>query len=219
MRYLKKTFQDVPGLITTHLETQLPAILTDVVGTALAPTLTTVLNECLPRTMTDVLEGPLTDFWSQLRADGGGESTLRMQELADTHDNNHTEVMTAIKELGARISALDDVFASSAVTRPVANHTPTPPPAATRAPGSVHMPVPGNWGHNFEPSPPTAPSPAPPPPPPPPSPSLVHGLCVDTAYAGVPGGTIKTPRSFDPARRARDRKTKRFDLAGLADAG
>ena len=49
MRYLEKTFQDVLGLITTHLETQLPAILTDVVGTALAPTLTTVLNECSQR--------------------------------------------------------------------------------------------------------------------------------------------------------------------------
>ena len=78
MKYLKKTFHDVPGLITTHLETQLLAILTDVVGTALVPTLTTVLNECLPRTMTDILKGPLTDFWSQLRADGGDESTLRM---------------------------------------------------------------------------------------------------------------------------------------------
>ena len=36
--------------------------------------------------------------------------------------------MTAIKDLGRRISALDDVVASSAVTRPVANPTPTPPP-------------------------------------------------------------------------------------------
>jgi hypothetical protein len=110
MRYLEKKFHDVPGLIPTHLETQLPAILTDVVGTALAPTLATVLNECLPRTVTDALKGPLTDFRSQLRADGGGASTLRMQELADAHNTGHTEVMTAIKDLGARITALDCVF-------------------------------------------------------------------------------------------------------------
>jgi hypothetical protein len=83
MKYLEKTFQDVPGLVTTHLEVQLPAILTDIVGTALAPTLTTVLNECLPRTMTEVLEGSLTDFQSRLGAAGGAESTLRVQELLE----------------------------------------------------------------------------------------------------------------------------------------
>ncbi len=48
---------------------------------------------------------------------------------------------------------------------------------------------------------------------------MVHGFRVDTAHAGVPGGRIRTPRSIDPAWRARDRKTNRFDLAGLADAG
>ena len=48
---------------------------------------------------------------------------------------------------------------------------------------------------------------------------MVHGLRVETAHTGVPGGRIKTPRSFDPARRAREMKTNRFDLAGLADAG
>ena len=64
MKYLEKTFQNDPGLVTTHLEVQLPAILIDVVGTALAPTLTTVLNECLPRTTTEVLKGSLTDFQS-----------------------------------------------------------------------------------------------------------------------------------------------------------
>jgi hypothetical protein len=220
MKYLEKTFQDVPGLITTHLEAQLPAILTNVVGTALAPTLTTVLNKCLPRTMTDVLEGSLTDFQSRLGAAGGAEPTLRVQELleaaADSHDCAHTAVMTVIEDIGACLSALDDVFASSAVPCPITNHTPMPPPVATRPTSSVHVPVPSTWGHNFQPSPPAPPPPAPPPPP---SPSMVHGLCVDTAHAGVPGGRIKTPRSIDPARRAWDRKTNRFDLAGLADAG
>jgi hypothetical protein len=220
MKYLEKTFQDVPGLITTHLEAQLPAILTDVVGTALAPTITTVLNKCLPRTMADILEGSLTDFQSQLGAAGGTESTLRVQKLleaaADSHDCAHTAVMKAIEDIGARLSALDDVFASSAVPHPVANHTPTPPPVATRPTGSVHLPVPSTWGHNFQPS---CPAPPPPAPPPPPSPSMVHGLRVDTAHAGVPGGRIKTPHSIDPARHAGDRKTHRFDLAGLADAG
>jgi hypothetical protein len=103
MKYLMKTFQDVPGLITTHLEAQLPAILTNVVGTALAPTLTTVLNKCLPCTMTDVLEGSLMDFQSRLGAAGGAESTLRVQELldaaADSHNCAHTAVMTAIEDI------------------------------------------------------------------------------------------------------------------------
>jgi hypothetical protein len=44
-----------------------------------------------------------------------------MQELTAAHNTGHTEVMTAITDLGRRISALDDVVASSAVTRPVAN--------------------------------------------------------------------------------------------------
>ena len=64
MRYLETTFQNVPGLVTTHLEDRLPAILTNVVGTALAPTLTTVLTGCLNPTMTEVLEGSLADFQS-----------------------------------------------------------------------------------------------------------------------------------------------------------
>jgi hypothetical protein len=48
---------------------------------------------------------------------------------------------------------------------------------------------------------------------------MVSGLRVNTAHAGDPGGRIKTPRSIDPARRARNMKTNRFDLAGLADSG
>jgi hypothetical protein len=124
--------------------------------------------------------------------------------------------MTAIEDIGARLSALDDVFASSAVPHSVANHTPTPPPVATRPTSSVHLPVLSTWGHNFKPSPPAPPPHAPPPPP---SPSMVHDLHVDTAHTGIPGGRIKTPCSIDPARRARDMKTNRFDLAGLADAG
>ena len=49
--------------------------------------------------------------------------------------------------------------------------------------------------------------------------SLVYGLRVDTAHAGVPGGRIETPCSIDPAWRARNIETNRFDLAGLADTG
>jgi hypothetical protein len=39
------------------------------------------------------------------------------------------------------------------------------------------------------------------------------------AYSGAPGGRIKTPRSLDPARRARTMETNHFDLAGLTDTG
>jgi hypothetical protein len=136
MKHLEKTFQNVPGLVTTHLEVQLPAILTDVVGTALALTLTTVLNKCHSCTMTEDLKGSLTDFQSRLGAASGAESTLRVQELleatADSHSCNHSAVMMAIESIRARLSALDDVIASSAVPHPVDTHTPTPPPLATR---------------------------------------------------------------------------------------
>ena len=70
------------------------------------------------------------------------------------------------------------------------------------------MPVPPTWGHGFHPTD-TAPAPAPPP----------SGLRVDTTPSDVLGGKIKTPRSTDPARRARNMKTSRFDLAGLANTG
>ncbi len=226
MKYLEKTFQNVPGLVTTHLEDRLPAILTDVVGKALAPTLTTVLTECLPPTMTEVLGGSLADFQSQFGAAGGAESTLWVRELleaaADSHISDHSAVMMAIEGIGARLSALDDViassdaFASSDASHLVDKPTHTPPPVATRPAGSVHLPIPSTWGHNLQPS---APAPPPPAPPTAPSPSMVYGLRVDMAHAGAPGGKIKTPCSLDPARRARTMKTNRFDLAGLADTG
>ena len=203
MKYLKKTFQNVPGLVTTHLEARLPAILTDVVGKALAPTLTTVLTECLPPIMTEVLGGSLANFQSQFGAAGGAASTLRVRELleaaADSHISNHSAVMTAIEGIRARLSALDDViassdaFASSDASYPVDKPT---PPVATCPAGSVHLPFPPDWRHNFLPS---AHAPPPPVPTPAPSPSMAYGLRVDTAHACKPGGRIKTPRSIDPA--------------------
>jgi hypothetical protein len=110
MKYLEKTFQNVPVLVTTHLEDRLPAILTDVVTTALAPTLTAVLTEYLPPTLSDVLAGSLADFQSQFGAAGGAESTLRVRELleaaADTQTSDHSAVMTAIEGVGARLLSL-----------------------------------------------------------------------------------------------------------------
>jgi hypothetical protein len=220
MKYLEKTFQNVPGLVTTHLEDRLPAILTDVVGNALAPTLTMVLTECLPPTLTDVLGCSLADFQSQFGTAGGAETTAQVRILleaaAEHHNSDHSAVMTAIEGIGARLSALDDMLASSDASHPVDKPTHTPPPVATRPASSIHLPVPHDWGCNFQPS---APAPPPPAPSTAPSPHLVSGLRVDTAHAGEPGGRIKTPRSIDPARRARNMKTNRFDLAGLADTG
>jgi hypothetical protein len=213
MKYLEKTFQNVPGLVTTHLEDRLPVILTAVVDKALAPTLTTVLAECLPPTFASVLEGSMADFQSRFGSADSTASTQHVRELLeaakDARISEHSAVMTAIAGIGTRVSALDDVIASSA------EHTPVTAPPPTRPAGSVHLPVPPDWGHNFQPSAHTPPSPVPPTAP---SPSLVHGLRVDTAHAGKPGGRIKTPRSLDPARRVRNMKTNRFDLAGLADS-
>ncbi len=146
--------------------------------------------------------------------------TLQVRELLeaalDSCISDHFAVMMAIEDIGARHSALDDVIASSDASKPVKPPPLTPLLVAARPAGSVHLPVPSNWGHNFQPS---APAPQPPAPPPAPSPFMVYGLSVDTAHAGVPGGRIKTPCSFDPARRARNMKTNCFDLAGLADTG
>ena len=176
MKYLEKNVQ-------THLEDRLPVILTDVVDKALAPTLTTVLTECLPPTMTEVLGGSLADFQSQFGAAGGAASTLRVRDLleatADSHISDHSAVMTVIEGIGARLSVLDDViassdaFASSDASHPVNKPT---PPVATRPAGSVHLPVPPDWGHNFQPS---AHAPPPPVPTPAPSPSMAYGLRQD----------------------------------------
>jgi hypothetical protein len=169
MKYLERTYQNVPGLVTTHLEDRLPAILTNVVGKALAPALTTVLTECLPPTMAEVLGGSLADFQSQFGTAGGADSLLRVRKLlvaaTALHLSDHLAVMTAIEGIGAHLLALDDViassdaFASSDASHPV--DTPTLP-VATRPAGSVHLPVPPDWGHNFQPSANAPPSPVPP---------------------------------------------------------
>jgi hypothetical protein len=199
------------------LEDRLPAILTDVVGKALAPALTTVLTECLPSSMTAVLEGSLADFQSHFGAGGGADLTLRVRELLEAaavlHISDHLAVMTAIDGIDACLSVLNDTIASSDASHPVNKPT---PPVATRLAGSVHLPIPPDWGHNFQPSAYAPPSPVPPTAP---SPSMVQGLRVDMAHAGKPGGRIKTPLSLDPDRHARNMKTNRFDLAGLANSG
>jgi hypothetical protein len=127
---------------------------------------------------------------------------------------DHIAVMMAIEGIGACLSALDNMIATSDASAACSSPddapplVPTPSRVAPRPAGSTHMPVPLTWGHDFHPS---APAPAPAPPP--------RGLRVDMAPADVPGGRIKTPRSTDVARRARNMKTNRFDLAGLADTG
>jgi len=210
MKYLEQKVQ-------THLEDRLPVILTAVVDKALAPTLTMVLTECLPPTITSVLEGSLADFQSQFGSAGSTALTQKVWDLleaaADSRISEHSAVMTAIADIGTRISALDGVIASSTVHTPVEApppSPPTPPPVAVCLAGLVHLPVPTDWGHNFYPSGPQPPAPLH---------SPASGLRVDTAHAGAPGGKIKTPRSFDPARCARTMKTNRFDLAGVADTG
>ena len=207
MKYLEQKVQ-------THLEDRLPVILTAVVDKALAPTLTMVLTECLPPTITLVLEGSLADFQSRFGSAGSAASTQQVRELleaaTDSRISEHSAVMMAIEDIGMRISALDDVIASSEAHTPVDAPPPTTPPVAVRPAGLVHLPVPTDWGHNLYPTDPQPPAPLH---------SLASSLRVDTAHAGAPGGKIKTPRSLDPARRARTMKTNRFDLAGLADTG
>ena len=133
-----------------------------------------------------------------------------LEAAKDARISEHSAVMLAIEGIGSRVSALDDAIASSEVHTPVAAPPPTPPPVAVRPAGSVHLPVPTDWGHNFYP---TAPQP------PDPIHSPASGLRVDTAHADAPGGRIKTPCSLNPAQHARNMKTNRFDLAGLADTG
>ncbi len=86
-----------------------------------------------------------------------------MQELleaaTDSRISKHSAVMTAIEDMGTHLSALDDAFASSAAHTPVDAPPPTPPPVAVRPAGSVHLPVPTDWGHNFYPTDPQPPAP------------------------------------------------------------
>ncbi len=240
MKLLEKTFASVPERVTNHLDATLPAILTHVIGQAIIPTLTMVLAESLPPTMTLVLEGSLADFQAWFDSAIGADSTLQVWELleatTDSRISDHVAVIMAIEGIGACLRVLDDIIASSNTSPAhpslvdVRPPTPAPPPVPPHVPprpvGSPHMPVPLTWGHGFQPS---APAPTP-------TPhqstnplaqnsklennaSIVHGLSIDTATANVPGGRIKTPRFTDPARRARNMKTNRFDLAGLANTG
>ena len=107
----------------------------------------------------------MADIQSQFGSAGSTASTQQVQDLlvaaTDSRISEHSAVMTAIADIGTRISALDGVIASSAVHTPVDAHPPTPPPVAVRqagmavdAPpptpppvavrpaGSVHLPVP-----------------------------------------------------------------------------
>jgi hypothetical protein len=218
MKYLEKTFASVPERITNHLDVQLPAILTNVVGTAITPTLTAVLEESLPPTLASVLEVSLANFQSRFDSAIGADSTLHVRTLLETATDSrvqeHMAVMTAIEGIDLRLSILDNLIATSAASAadPSPDEVPPPEPGSTplratpRPASAASMPVPPTWGHGFHPSV-TAPAPVPPP----------SGLRVDTTPSVVLGGKIKTPRSIDPARRARNMKTSRFDLAGLAD--
>jgi hypothetical protein len=220
MKYLEKTFAGVPERITNHLDVQLPTILTDVVGKAITPTLAAVLTESLPPTMASVLEGSFSDFQTRFDSAVGADSTIHVWNLleaaTDSRVKEHMAVITAIKGIDQRLSVLDELIATSDASaeslRPDAVTSPGPTPAPSRADprpaGAAYMPVPPTWGHGFQPSV-TAPAPAPPP----------SSLRVDTSSLPILGGKIKTPRSTDPAWRARTMKTSRFDLAGLADTG
>ena len=134
MKYLEKTFASVPGRITNHLDIQLPAILTNAVGKAITPTLTTVLTEYLPPTMASVLEGSLADFRSSFDSTVGADLTLQMREfLEDAMDSRiqeHSAVMTAIEGIGTRISALDNMFATSDASAACPSLDDVPPPGA-----------------------------------------------------------------------------------------
>ena len=123
-------------------------------------------------------------------------------------------LMHAGKGIDQRRSVLDDLIATSEASAagpspdevPPPEPRPTPLRATPRPASTAYMPVLPTWGHGFHPSV-TAPAPAPPP----------SGLRVDTTPSVVLGSKIKTHRSIDPARRAQNMKTGRFDLAGLAN--
>ena len=89
-----------------------------------------------------------------------------LEAATDSSISEHSAVMTAIEDLGTRISDLDDLIASSEAHTPVDAPpptplpvAPTPPPVAVRPAGSVHLPVPTDWGHNFYPTDPQPPAP------------------------------------------------------------
>jgi hypothetical protein len=69
-----------------------------------------------------------------------------LEAAKDARICEHSAVMMAIEHIGTRVSALDDAVAASGVHTTIVAPPPTPPPVAVRPAGSVHLPVPTDWG-------------------------------------------------------------------------
>jgi hypothetical protein len=61
MKYLKKTFKNVPARITDHLDKTVPQVIASVVDWTLPITLTTALKDTISPTLKTVLDNTITD--------------------------------------------------------------------------------------------------------------------------------------------------------------
>ena len=61
MRYLEKTFKDVPQHVTDHLDTTVPQVIASAVDRTLPTTLATVLQESLSPTIKKVMDDTISE--------------------------------------------------------------------------------------------------------------------------------------------------------------
>jgi hypothetical protein len=66
MKYLKKTFKDVPACITNHLDKTVPQVIASVVDRTLPITLTTALKDTISLTLKTVLDDTITNSIASL---------------------------------------------------------------------------------------------------------------------------------------------------------
>jgi len=66
MRYLEKTFKDVPQHVTNHLDTTVPHVIASAVDRTLPTTLATVLQESLSPTIKKVMDDTISDSFTSL---------------------------------------------------------------------------------------------------------------------------------------------------------
>ena len=66
MRYLEKTFKDVPQHVTNHLDMTVPQVIASAVDRTLPTTLATVLQESLSPTIKKVMDDTISDSFTSL---------------------------------------------------------------------------------------------------------------------------------------------------------
>ena len=244
MRYLEKTFKDVPRHVTDHLDMTVPQVIASAVDRTLPTTLATVLQESLSPTIkkvmddtisdsfTSLLEGSFTDFTEKCSSVSTDVARV-MRDVVASAEAPLLERYLAVQEdyttCKARLDEVLTLLSAKGGMSPSA-------PASSSTPSMHATPV-GGGGQERHPSFPqgrvedfdfsyrgdarTDGGPRrgvtagiPP----------LHGhdrsppSDIDTSDDRVLGGRITTPHFTDRSRVARAKNTSKFDSAGPAEA-